>query len=277
MQAQVGARATALRARVDAFDSKQALVIGKVIRLRNHQEVLGAFGIAPALGSLIAVRDIAHVDGSPWPTAFRVLTSNFDQLSVWFAPKGEPVPRRVYVESEIRLLAYQHNRYFQAAVIKTALYESQKKQRVPYEQLESRSPEQVVGNSMLAEGITLEIGPIHTFSLFGERLLESLSEYEMRGSDCRALERRAGHRHWYCSADWPVVGIKLRIGRRYAGGCLVELEFFTQEQHRQAVLDDLRRQLERDLPVLRETPDENGKWHAHATEIHFDQQAMANA
>ena len=207
MQTAVEARVAALREKVAGFDSKQSFVVGKLIRVRSYDPQLGGFAIMPAVQrSLIAVRNSPALEDAPWPDSFIVLTSNFDQLSVWPAQKGERAPSRVYVESEIRLIAYQHNRYFQAAVLKTTVYASPQKQRVLFAQAEPRAPEKVINDSLLADGITLDRVPIHSYSLLGERLLEALYEREMRTSECKALARLKGHRQLYCSADLAAAG-----------------------------------------------------------------------
>ena len=280
MRAAVDASVLAFRQQVDGFDPKQPLVMGRLIRVRGYNEALGGFAIEPAIPrSLTAVRNTPFVRDANLPIAFIVLGSNFDQLSVWPAKEGDRVPKRVYVESEIRLLAYQHNRFFQTAVLKTTVYQSAKKQKVLFEQQESRTPEQVVKTSLLAEGITLDLAPIHNYYLFGERLLEPLYEREMRSADCQVLARIKGHRQYYCNADWPMAGIKLRIGRRYLGGRLVELEFFALEKNDPESVSKIRSQILRDVPPLEDDDvdlRQAATWHDHDTDFFFDPEVLAN-
>lgn len=280
MRTAVETRVAALREEVAGFDSKQSFVVGKITRVRGYDPQLGGFAIMPALSrSLMAVRNLSPFEDAPWPDSFIVLTSNFDQLSVWPVHSGERTPGRVYVESEIRLMAYQHNRFFQAAVLKTTVYPSPQKRRVLFEQAEPRAPEKVISDSLLADGITLHRAPIHSYSLLGERLLEALFEREMRTAECKALARLKGHRQLYCSADWPLLpGTTLKIGRRYVGGRLVELEFFTREKPDSNAIGNIRFQVQRDvaLPADADTSKPT-TWHRHATEFRFDPQALADS
>jgi hypothetical protein len=201
--------------------------------------------------------------------------SNFNHLKVWPAAAEMPSPRRVYVESSVRLHAYQRNRFFQAAVVETSVFASPRKQKLLYSQKEPRSPEQVVNESFLREGITLDLTPIHTFSIFGERLLEPLYEYEMRDSDCQPRDRHESHRTLYCKNDWRLGVTMLQIGRLYIGGRLVKLEFFNPEAAESKTVKFVEAQIWRDLPAPKDANlDQALTWRTKQVEVDFDRPTL---
>ncbi len=99
------------------------------------------------------------------------------------------------------------------------------------------SPESVIDASLLRQGVTWDIAEIHSYAVFGIRLLEIIPEGADWLGNCRQ-QQDAEHILTVCDSTHDQFGFPVRLSRLFRGGRLESVQYTALQQ---ATTEDLNR------------------------------------
>lgn len=207
---------------------------------------------------LLANSEIAHnlvITPSQWQTIKQSLT----------VEQGN----RLNSEFIIEVKALQNQQFFQAIIKQIKVFSSQNELLLHL--VEPRTDEDIIANSLLPEGITLNLIPIHNLDLYGHRLLDPISDTLENRQICTKNGSQKGHlslscRYWH--------GQKLIILADVVGGKVTRLRLQSSAklspEEQQKILNHAAGKLGKSQIALTNAT----TWEHYGVKISFNRQAL---
>jgi len=282
----LNAKRKALISQVKKFDLSKPLMIGAPVKVRNYDPSKGGLPLEAVIKrNFTGYTNKQKESYEPGlPKAFSLVIPNLDLQTVWrrtaqeaeaFYYSRRDLPeawiKQVYVEIEVQIVDLKGGIYVHAAVTKVSLYANHLKERVLDVWKEPRSAKQVIGQSWLSEGITMNAVPNHSVVLPGVRFLEPIRDSFYK-NNCKDIGREMGHRKLVCTsiAPMPFFNEGIRLDRIYLGGRLVASEYRASRPLESKEINYLRR-------IARLKLNRRGAqrlWRAKGVEVKWDTVAM---
>ena len=141
---------------------------------------------------------------------------------------------------------------------------------------EKRSLAKVLRARILRAGVTLDVTPNHSFTVFGHRLLEPLIEESKRAGKCEEKGEVKGHSRIVCNSEVRFARSSLRVEGEYIGGRGVRYSFFFLKDAEVAVANSAWRQIAGQFRRPTAFPTEDQSWTAAETDFSIDAGVFAS-
>ena len=275
-----------LKQRASEFPVEEPLTVKASVYLHPYDEASESF----PLGALFHGHYfVAHAtQAQTLPTAYQVLVANTDlagalpmtpEKAAAFRERRQKLHgtlrRRAYATAELRLVAFQNGRDFQAALTRVDIYDDPERRDRLHRFEASACPDRIVSDRLLSEGVTWDMVENHGFEYLGIRFLAVFPENHPEMEDCGKEGRVAGHRVIRCAMDARIGRMPVRMDRFYVGGRLARVVVHRTEPpaegHRRIVGHSLRR------AGLAGTPptDEPVSWRYQQVALRYDPTVLA--
>jgi hypothetical protein len=134
------------------------------------------------------------------------------------------------VEVDLEMVKIQQHRNFQAVIRAIRLYDPSDENAILTKVTDSRNAEKLIKARPLAEGLTLNGVPDHSFRVANVRFGEHMDVAGPALGQCSEQKRLRGHRVFDCKNQQFMWGMQIRYTLKYVGGLLVKGEFFAPKE-----------------------------------------------